>query len=97
METLEKVTFTITMRRPPRLFVPLSYASGKPFIIEDNEAPKKRPRDITTRQGTAVDFVNLKDGVEKRKERDVGPIPIFSEQEEFKVSLPSFTLPVIAL
>ena len=85
MECLNKVTFTITMRRAPRLFVPLSYQSGKKFVVDNSEAGRNK-KDITTRQGTASDFVNLIDGAEKRREKDVGPIPVLSEQEIFKAS-----------
>jgi hypothetical protein len=85
-QTLQKVTFTITMRRPPRLFVPLLYPSGKSFVVDNSEAGKKS-RDVTTRQGTSVDFVNVGGPAGMKTERDEGQIPVFSEQELFKVGL----------
>jgi hypothetical protein len=83
---VDKVTFTITMRRPPRLFVPLQYPSGKAFVVEDVER-SGRPKDIMTRQGTSRDFNLVVRGEKVGKgERDVGEMPVFSEQEVFKVS-----------
>ena len=84
-EEVDKVTFTITMRRPPRFFVPLHYQSGKNFVVENVER-SGRPKDIGTRQGTSRDFNLVVRGETVGKgERDIGKMPVFSEQEVFKV------------